>query len=85
MNETELREAVTLASLVFVLFSLAMFWKLYLFKPPKRTQEEDVLQIHSHKLSNESAKLQVTIRRAKWRTDVLKELVTDMQHRNGHG
>ena len=81
MNNIELEDIAILTAIIFVLFSLAIFWKLYFFHPPTKSNAEFELQHKSHAISNESTKLQSTLRNIDLNVDALRKLVEGMQHR----
>ena len=81
ITDVDLEDIAILTALIFVLFSMAIFWKLYFFQPPTKSQVEDELQNKSHAVSNEASQLQSTIRHIDKNVDVLRVLVRDMQHR----
>ena len=82
----ELEDFAILTALIFVLFSIAVFWKLYFFNPPMKSFAEFELQRKSHDISNEAMQLQSRAKDVKLNDRTLELLVEAMQHRrrNGH-
>lgn len=82
---SEVRDLVVLVAMIFVLFSSAVFWKLYFFKPPIRTNAENEFRNTSHAVSNEASQLQSTLKRAREHFDALQILVETMQNKKNNG
>lgn len=81
MTDFDVKDTMVLMTLLFILGSLAMFWKLYVFKPPTKTEAELQLQHKSHAISNEATQLQSVAKQVEVNPRTLKKLVVAMQMR----